>query len=93
MHTPEGKERRGSSRKPMNEAAELFIPDEGWTLPCLVMDMSATGAKVKCDAIPPSGTPVVLIFESGISIDAVTTRFGGGELALKFLTPQPVCSG
>ncbi len=87
MSAPYGKERRDSLRQIINEGAELFIPDEDMRLPCVVVNMSATGAKVTCDAIPPPGTSVVLFFKGGISIDGVTTRYGEGELGLKFIIP------
>lgn len=87
MPTPYDKERRKSPRQIINEEAGLFIPVENMKLPCVVVNMSATGAKITCDAIPPSGTEVVLFLKGGLSIEAVTTRYGEGELGLRFTSP------
>ena len=87
MPTPYDKERRESPRQIINEEAGLFIPVENMKLPCVVVNMSATGAKITCDAIPPSGTEVVLFLKGGLSIEAVTTRYGEGELGLRFTSP------
>lgn len=87
MPTPYDKERRESPRRIINEEARLFIPIENMDLPCAVVNISATGAKITCDAIPPSGTEVVLFLRGGLSIKAVTTRYGEGELGLRFTSP------
>lgn len=81
-------ERREFPRQTIDEEGELFIPVEDMKLPCVVVNISATGAKVTCDAIPPSGTEVVLFFRGGLSIEAVTTRYGDGELGLRFTSSQ-----
>ena len=80
-------ERRDSPRQVINEVAELLIPIEEMKLPCVVVNISASGAKITCDAIPPSGTKVVVIFKGGFSIQAVTTRYEQGELGLTFNAP------
>jgi hypothetical protein len=80
------KERRKSPRQIVGEEAELFIPIEDMKIPCVVVNMSAGGAKIACDTIPPTGTTVVLLFK-GMSIRAVTAWHCEEELGLRFTTP------
>jgi len=82
-----GTERRGHKRRIVNERGQLVIPSENCTLPCVIVNISAGGAKVLCDAIPVSGTKVILIFTNGNCFEAVTTRYADGELGLQFATP------
>jgi hypothetical protein len=82
-----GQERRAHPRKIIDEHGELTIADENMTLPCCVVNISAGGAKVLCDAIPPSGSKITLVMSSGKRFEGVTTRYGEGELGLKFTTP------
>lgn len=81
-------ERREYPRKVIGEEAELFIPTLDMKLPCVVVNISASGAKITCNAIPPSGEEVVLIIKGGLSLRAVTTRYGEGELGLRFTVPE-----
>ena len=82
-----GRERRAHPRRIVDEHGELTLCAENMTLPCCVVNISAGGAKVLCDAIPPSGSKIILILSSGKSLEGVTTRYGEGELGLKFTTP------
>ena len=82
-----GKERRAHTRHVIDEHGELIIPAENMILPCRVVNISAGGAKVTCDAIPPSGSQITLVMSSGKRFDGVTTRYGEGELGLKFTKP------
>src|SRR5579872_2259730 len=77
------KERRESPRERVGEEAELSIPVEGMTIPCIVANLSAGGAKIECDVVPPSGTKVVLHFQ-GRSIPAVLAWNGDDEFGLSF---------
>jgi hypothetical protein len=83
-----GTERRAHKRRIVDERGQLAIPSENVTLPCSIVNISAGGAKVVCDAIPASGTKVVLIFGNGNCTEAVTTRYVEGELGLQFIAPQ-----
>ena len=82
-----GKERRAHPRQIVDEHGELIIPAENMILPCRVVNISAGGAKVMCDAIPPSGSKITLVMSSGKRFEGVTTRYGESELGLKFVTP------
>jgi PilZ domain len=83
-----GKERREFPRQVVNENAEFLIPAENMRLPCVVANISAAGAKIVCDAIPPENTKVILFFKGGLSIEAVTTWYTEGTLGLRFTTPR-----
>jgi hypothetical protein len=82
-----GQERRAHPRRVIDEHGELTIVTENMTLPCSVVNISAGGAKVMCDAIPPSGSKIILVLSSGGRFEGVTTRYGEGELGLQFTTP------
>ncbi len=84
-----GKERRAHPRRILDEHGELIIPAEDMTLPCRVVNISAGGAKVTCDAIPPSGSQVILVMGNGDRYACITTRYGEGELGLKFTARIP----
>ena len=85
--TYRGQERRAHPRRVIDEHGELTISAENMTLPCCVVNISAGGAKVMCDAIPPSGSKIILALSSGKRFEGVTTRYGEGELGLKFTAP------
>ena len=84
--TYRGQERRAHPRRISDEQGELTIAAENMTLPCCVVNISAGGAKVTCDAIPPSGSKIILVLSNGRRFEGVTTRYGDGELGLKFAT-------
>jgi len=83
-----GPDRRAHKRRVIDERGQLVIPSENLTLPCAIMNISDGGAKVTCDAIPTTGTRVILIFGNGNCFEAVTTRYCEGELGLQFATPS-----
>jgi len=83
-----GTERRAHKRRIVDERGQLVIPSENCTLPCTIVNISAGGARVVCDAIPASGTKVILILRSGNCFEAVTTRYAEGELGLQFVAPS-----
>ena len=80
-----GPERRAHKRRVIDERGQLVIPSEHLTLPCVIANMSDGGAKVVCDAIPVTGTRVILIFSNGSCFEAETARYTDGELGLKFI--------
>lgn len=83
-----GTDRRAHKRRVVNERGQLVIPSENFTLPCRIVNISDGGAKIRCDAIPASGTKVILIFGNGSCSEAVTTRYTDGELGLQFVIPE-----
>lgn len=76
-------ERRESPRERIGEDAELYIPVEDMTIPCVVANLSAGGAKIECDVVPPNGTNVVLYFK-GRSFAAALVWNGDDEFGLCF---------
>ena len=84
-----GPDRRARKRRVANERGQLVIPSENLTLPCAIVNISTGGAKVVCDAIPATGTKVILIFANGNCSEAVTTRLVDGELGLQFIVSEP----
>jgi hypothetical protein len=80
-----GTERRAHKRRPVDERGQLVIPSEHLTLPCVIANASDGGAKIVCDAIPATGTRVILIFSNGSCFEAETARFSEGELGLKYI--------
>jgi hypothetical protein len=82
-----GQERRAHPRQVIDEHGEITIVRENMTLPCSVVNISAGGAKVMCDAIPPSGSEIVLVLSSGQRFEGLTTRYGEGELGVRFTKP------
>jgi len=83
-----GTDRRAHKRRIVDERGQFVIPSENCTLPCRIVNLSAGGAKILCDAIPASGTNVILILANGNCFEAVTTRYVEGELGLQFVAPS-----
>jgi hypothetical protein len=77
-------DRRAHPRRVVDQEAQFVIPGENMAIPCRVVNISAGGAKITCDAIPESGSKVLLILTTGECFEGVTARYGEGELALKF---------
>jgi hypothetical protein len=77
------RERREFPRESLGEDAELFIPVEDMIIPCVVANLSAGGAKIVCDVVPPSGTPVELRFQ-GRRITGQLVWNGENEFGLSF---------
>lgn len=77
-------DRRAHPRVFVGEPAELVIPVETLTMPCVLVNISAGGAKVACDAFPPVGTPVELRIADGRRIAAIAVWFSEGMLGLQF---------
>jgi len=83
-----GTERRAHKRRIVDQRGQLVIPSENLTLPCSIVNISEGGAKIVCDAIPTTGTKVILIFGNGNCSEAVTARYAEGELGLQFVAPD-----
>jgi len=88
LPAPFYEERRAFPRQVINEEAEFLIVEDDMRLPCVIVNISASGAKIACDAIPPTGSKVILFFQGGLSLEAVTTRYEDKALGLKFTTPK-----
>ena len=64
---------------------ELFVPAEESTTNCMAVDLSAGGAGVQCEEVPPLNTYVVLYIDGFGRYEAVSTRFADGVLGLRFV--------
>jgi len=82
------KERREFPRQLVNEEAEFLIVEEDMRLPCVVVNISVSGAKIACDAIPPSGSKVILFLKGEPGLEAITARYEEKALGLKFIKPR-----
>jgi hypothetical protein len=77
-------DRRLHPRHIVDEEGLFVMPGENMAIPCQIVNISVGGAKIMCDAIPQPETKVLLILTNGECFEAVTARYGEGELALKF---------
>jgi len=80
-----GTDSRAHKRRIVDQRGQLVIPSENLTLPCQIVNISDGGAKIICDAIPTTGTKVILIFGNGTCYEAETARYTEGELGLQFV--------
>jgi hypothetical protein len=78
-------EQRKYERKPTALSGKMFVPAEGRTLDCGVVDLSAGGAGVTCAEMPPLETFVVLYIDEFGRLEAVVTRVVGDVLGLRFV--------
>jgi hypothetical protein len=62
----------------------LFVPAEESEQPCQVVDLSAGGAQVTCEDVPPCTTFVILYVNGFGRFPAVTTRYRDGAIGLRF---------
>jgi hypothetical protein len=65
-------------------AGQLFVPAEKSTIDCVVVDLSADGAGVRCEEAPPLHTFVVLYIDGFGRYGAVVTRYVDNVLSLQF---------
>ena len=51
-------------------------------------DISAGGARITCEDVPPVSALVILTVEGFGRFEAVTTNFRDGALGMRFLVPE-----
>ena len=78
-------EQRRSERTPLALAGKMFVPAEGVTIDCRVVDLSDGGAGVECAEMPPLQSFVVLYVEGFGRYEAVVARVVRGVLGLRFV--------
>ena len=66
-------------------AGKMFVPTEDMTLDCQIVNLSAGGARIQCEAPPPRHIRVVLYIEGFGRFEAITTRYVRDELGLRFV--------
>jgi hypothetical protein len=78
-----GSERRRSTRQTVLKRATLIAGEQVYD--CVVLDSSATGARVSTGAVVPLPDRVELRFPSGASLQAAIRWSRGAEIGLEFM--------
>jgi hypothetical protein len=81
---PEQENRRKYERAAVSLDGQLFVPAEESEQPCQIVDLSAGGARVVCEDVPPVATYVILYVNGFGRFPAVTTRYEDGAMGLRF---------
>ena len=81
---PVQENRREHERSAVLLDGQLFVPSEESEQTCQVIDLSASGARVVCEDVPPTSTYVILYVNGFGRFPAVTTRFLDGAIGLRF---------
>jgi hypothetical protein len=81
-------ENRQHERTPLQLPGQLYLPAEQTAQSCTVTDISAGGARVTCEDVPPARALVILHVEGFGRFEAVTTNFRDGALGMRFLVPE-----
>lgn len=66
----------------------MFVPTEDMTLDCQIVNLSAGGARIQCEALPPRNVRVVLYIDGFGRFEGVTTRYVRDELGLRFVCSE-----
>ena len=77
-------ERRSNQRLLPDNPHSVLLLGDGTSCPCLILNMSSSGAAVSADLRPPIGTPLAL----GRTLGRVARRTDIG-FAMRFLADQP----
>jgi PilZ domain len=81
---PAKENRRKYERAIVALDGHLFVPTEESEQTCQVVDLSAGGARVICEDVPPPTTYVILYVEGFGRFPAVTTRYSDGAIGMRF---------
>jgi len=77
-------EMRGHERIQTVLDGTLFVRGTSTTLECFVVDISATGVRVRCRTPLRTGTPVIVFIEGLGRFEAVTSHRAKDSLGIKF---------
>jgi len=77
-------DRRKCRRYRTNLNGKLFIPAHAREVPCVVLELSARGAGVRCGKAPPPRTKVVLYVDGFGRFDGMTTQPTKGGTGIRF---------
>ena len=72
-------ERRRSKRLRVSLGGRLFVPGEEREAACEIIDMSAGGAQIACEIVPPPQADVVLYMDGFGRLEATVVRAAKGE--------------
>lgn len=78
------REKRRHERWTVSLEGRLFVPAEESEQPCEIVDLSAGGACVVCEEVPPCATYVILYVNGFGRFPAVTTRYSDGAIGMRF---------
>ncbi|HEY2009004.1 MAG TPA: PilZ domain-containing protein [Rhizomicrobium sp.] len=81
---PVTENRRKHERSAVSLDGRLFVPAEESEQPCQVVDLSAGGARVICEDVPPCTTYVILYVNGFGRFPAITTRYSDGAIGMRF---------
>lgn len=81
---PVKENRRQHERSAVALDGQLFVPAEESEQSCQVVDLSAGGARVVCEDVPPPATYVILYVNGFGRFPAVTTRYSDGAIGMRF---------
>ena len=81
---PVRENRRKHERSAVKLDGHLFVPAEESEQPCQIVDLSAGGARVICEDVPPCATYVILYVDGFGRFPAVTTRYSDGAIGMRF---------
>jgi PilZ domain len=84
-----GTEQRAFERARTELEGRIFVPAEEQTIDCRVVDLSAGGAGILCEDMPPLNTYVVFYADGFGRFEAVVARVDGHVLALRFVCSEP----
>lgn len=87
-HIATASDRRSHARTALILPAQLYLPAEQTAQSCTATDISAGGARVTCEDVPPLSAFVVLHVEGFGRFEGVTINFRDGMLGLRFLVPE-----
>ena len=78
-------EQRKFDRTRTSLRGKMFVPAEERTIDCGIVDISAGGAGITCEDMPPLETYVVLYIDDYGRFESVVTRIVGDVLGLRFV--------
>lgn len=81
---PARENRRKYERAIVSLDGHLFVPAEESEQSCQIVDLSAGGARVICEDVPPPATYVILYVDGFGRFPAVTTRYSDGAIGMRF---------
>ena len=82
------KKRRQHGRTALRLPGQLYLLAEQTAQPCTVTDISAGGARITCEEVPPVSAFVILHVEGFGRFEAVTANFCDNTLGLRFLVSE-----
>ena len=81
-------DRRVCERVRVALAGKMFVPTEDLIINCQIVNLSAGGARIQCEAAPPRNIRVVLYIDGFGRFEGVTTRHVRDELVLRFVCTE-----